>query len=957
MSLFQRRPEGEFAPARERVADAPTWRPAPGKVTHTMRMAQRYGVHRRGAGDIQADVASVLARLGASTGAPLSQPLAAELGAALGRDVGAVRVHTGTVAVEAARDLRADAFAIGEDIYFGDGAYQPDTERGRHLIAHEVAHTAQQARASGDDAAVEVSRPDDPCEHDADRFADAFTARTPEAAAPSPEVAEPSRILPPTALPMITPVAHRAIARYPYDGGDPPNRRPSKPATPSSPSSPAAKGGKGVKVDVEPIDLFPVHSWSKAWDVVPRKIVPIAQGVVMVDIVPVTYGVEGEYSMGSWASGTAGPATLNAGVVNVDAATAEQLGIGSSPVKEGAHGGSAESDRDKLRSYSGELQGNADLTFSASASAGVNGGASINAKVGLFDIFKVGGFAGLSISGAVNSKASINPRVVMSWRQGSASVESLEVGVNLSGDISVSLSANAGIYVELSPPTIPIVSDLVNALNSVPVIDWLIPDPGTFTWRSDVWKKTWPLMQKSRSWNLSRTLKIAGGSPAAAVASEAAAEPPDFAALVKELEGEGTSEIPGSDPGPKELSESSGSGAVASAAASARGQISNTRKEIAREQKWNATARTKLAERKAKAPAPSGGGGSPSPALAGVGGDAESKLANHAKALDDATGAADKLDGAATRAGGNAGSNLPTRAEAKTALESVGSNADRLGDAVTSGQGKFERPAITNDPAAEAAFEARRRRVQLRTDTVADPVMTEASWTDAQLSATDGCGAIADYRGLLAQHQARVQTLSARLDIVENNLTDAWTTGLAGDFAGANAKLDEVERQLGWVEGQSSGMKAQRPKPTWDDRYAAPDGGQLMLRPEFRGVVRDRFYPSGYRQGTKSALPMKTKVVNGQTYWEWIDPGGRMSPRGDTWWLVDSTTEAPSIDHKPPIATHWNTAGNRIDQKGRADAYNGHNVGLTLMPRSVNSSEGSGGVGYQPQVQITFRGP
>ncbi|HEU5213938.1 MAG TPA: DUF4157 domain-containing protein [Gaiellaceae bacterium] len=61
-----------------------------------------------------------------------------------GRDLSAVRVHDDAAARNAARDISAQAFTYGQDIYFGAGRYQPGTESGRELIAHELAHTVQQ---------------------------------------------------------------------------------------------------------------------------------------------------------------------------------------------------------------------------------------------------------------------------------------------------------------------------------------------------------------------------------------------------------------------------------------------------------------------------------------------------------------------------------------------------------------------------------------------------------------------------------------------------------------------------------------------------------------------------------------------------------------------------------------------------------------------------------------------
>ena len=40
-------------------------------------------------------------------------------------------------------DFGAQAFTLGNDIYFDDGQYRPDTGSGRHILAHELAHVVQ----------------------------------------------------------------------------------------------------------------------------------------------------------------------------------------------------------------------------------------------------------------------------------------------------------------------------------------------------------------------------------------------------------------------------------------------------------------------------------------------------------------------------------------------------------------------------------------------------------------------------------------------------------------------------------------------------------------------------------------------------------------------------------------------------------------------------------------------
>jgi hypothetical protein len=55
-----------------------------------------------------------------------------------------VQVHTDSESAASARDISARAYTSGNHIVFGDGQYQPNTEEGRHLLAHELTHTIQQ---------------------------------------------------------------------------------------------------------------------------------------------------------------------------------------------------------------------------------------------------------------------------------------------------------------------------------------------------------------------------------------------------------------------------------------------------------------------------------------------------------------------------------------------------------------------------------------------------------------------------------------------------------------------------------------------------------------------------------------------------------------------------------------------------------------------------------------------
>lgn len=78
------------------------------------------------------------------SGRPMGQPVQNQMGASFGADFSNVRIHTGTQAVQMSQGLHAQAFTYGNNIYFNQGKYSPETQTGQHLLAHELTHTVQQ---------------------------------------------------------------------------------------------------------------------------------------------------------------------------------------------------------------------------------------------------------------------------------------------------------------------------------------------------------------------------------------------------------------------------------------------------------------------------------------------------------------------------------------------------------------------------------------------------------------------------------------------------------------------------------------------------------------------------------------------------------------------------------------------------------------------------------------------
>jgi LysM repeat protein len=79
-----------------------------------------------------------------SSGRSIDKPALSFMESRFGTDFSNVKIHTNNDAVQMNRELDAQAFTVGHDIYFNSGKYAPDSERGKHLLAHELAHTVQQ---------------------------------------------------------------------------------------------------------------------------------------------------------------------------------------------------------------------------------------------------------------------------------------------------------------------------------------------------------------------------------------------------------------------------------------------------------------------------------------------------------------------------------------------------------------------------------------------------------------------------------------------------------------------------------------------------------------------------------------------------------------------------------------------------------------------------------------------
>jgi len=132
--------------------------------------------------------------VGSGGGAPLGGETREFMESQLGADFSDVRVHTDSKASESARSVQAHAYTVGSDVVFQSGKYEPESDSGKKMLAHELTHVVQQRSGpvAGTPApgGIKVSNPSDALEQAADSSAD----RVMTGAAPQPAAASPASI-------------------------------------------------------------------------------------------------------------------------------------------------------------------------------------------------------------------------------------------------------------------------------------------------------------------------------------------------------------------------------------------------------------------------------------------------------------------------------------------------------------------------------------------------------------------------------------------------------------------------------------------------------------------------------------------------------------------------------------------------------------------------------------------
>ncbi len=95
-------------------------------------------------GGVANDAISIQIAASKGGGTPMGESTKSFMENRFGNDFSGIRIHTDSNAIQLSQNLDAQAFTVGNDVFFNQGKYSPDSDSGKHLLAHELTHTVQQ---------------------------------------------------------------------------------------------------------------------------------------------------------------------------------------------------------------------------------------------------------------------------------------------------------------------------------------------------------------------------------------------------------------------------------------------------------------------------------------------------------------------------------------------------------------------------------------------------------------------------------------------------------------------------------------------------------------------------------------------------------------------------------------------------------------------------------------------
>ncbi|MCT7986366.1 DUF4157 domain-containing protein [Laspinema sp. A4] len=112
------------------------------------QIGPRIGIRRKPASQGEATEATpdleASIRAARSSGHPIRPSIREPMEQAFGSDFSQVRIHSNAQSDQLNRSIQARAFTTGQDIFFRQGEYNPDSRAGQELMAHELTHVVQQ---------------------------------------------------------------------------------------------------------------------------------------------------------------------------------------------------------------------------------------------------------------------------------------------------------------------------------------------------------------------------------------------------------------------------------------------------------------------------------------------------------------------------------------------------------------------------------------------------------------------------------------------------------------------------------------------------------------------------------------------------------------------------------------------------------------------------------------------
>ncbi|WNR44018.1 eCIS core domain-containing protein [Paenibacillus roseipurpureus] len=78
------------------------------------------------------------------SGSSMDAGIQAKMESAFHADFSNVRIHNDSESSQINRSIGAEAFATGNDVFFREGRYNPDSREGQELLGHELTHVIQQ---------------------------------------------------------------------------------------------------------------------------------------------------------------------------------------------------------------------------------------------------------------------------------------------------------------------------------------------------------------------------------------------------------------------------------------------------------------------------------------------------------------------------------------------------------------------------------------------------------------------------------------------------------------------------------------------------------------------------------------------------------------------------------------------------------------------------------------------